>query len=183
MILDVKTIGTPVLRRKAAPITKADKTIRVLAANMLETMHEEGGVGLAAPQIGQSIRLIVVEYPQDDTVEDSPLATYKLINPEIVWKSETLVKGVEGCLSIPGVVGEVERAESIRVKAQGISGRKTEISASGWLARIFQHEIDHLDGICYIDRAEKVWELSQEEDSDSAEPGDDESVNSCKGDK
>ena len=163
MLLDVKQIGAPVLRRKAASITKVDKSIRALAADMLETMREEGGVGLAAPQVGQSIRLIVIEYPQDDTVEESPMATYKLVNPEIVWKSETLVKGVEGCLSIPGVVGEVDRAESIRVKAQGISGRKTEIEVSGWLARIFQHEIDHLDGVCYIDRAEKVWELAKEE--------------------
>ncbi len=176
MILDVKKIGAPVLRRKAAQITRTDKSIRALAADMLETMHEEGGVGLAAPQIGQSIRLIVIEYPEDDTAEDSPMAVYKLVNPEIVWKSGTMVKGVEGCLSIPGVVGEVERAESIKVKAQGISGRKTEIEASGWLARIFQHEIDHLDGICYVDRAEKVWELSQEEDPEADEAGDAESV-------
>lgn len=176
MILDVKKIGEPVLRRKAAQIARTDKSIRALAADMLETMREEGGVGLAAPQIGQSIRLIVIEYPEDDTAEDSPMAIYKLVNPEIVWKSETMVKGVEGCLSIPGVVGEVERAESIKVKARGISGRKTEIAASGWLARIFQHEIDHLDGICYVDRAEKVWELSQEEDTEADEPGGAESV-------
>ncbi len=166
MILEVKAIGNPVLRRKAAKINKVDKTIRQLASDMLETLREEGGVGLAAPQIGQSIRLIIVEYPENDEDEDSPMKVYKLINPEIIWQSEETVIGVEGCLSIKGLVGEVERAESIRVKAQGISGRPLQIEASGWLARIFQHEIDHLEGICYVDRTEKVWELTEDSETD-----------------
>ena len=170
MILDIVQIGDPVLRRKAHKITQIDRDIRLLAEDMVETLHDSGGVGLAAPQIGESIRMIVVEYPEDDSVEDSPVKTYKVINPEIIWRSEETVEGNEGCLSIPGYVGTVERNESIKVKGLSVFGRPLKISASGWLARIFQHEIDHLEGICYIDRATEIYKPSEnpEEESDEA---------------
>ena len=177
MILDIVQIGDPVLRRKAHKITQIDRDIRLLAEDMVETLHDSGGVGLAAPQIGESIRMIVVEYPEDDSVEDSPVKTYKVINPEIIWRSEETVEGNEGCLSIPGYVGTVERNESIKVKGLSVFGRPLKISASGWLARIFQHEIDHLEGICYIDRATQIFkpsddpeEGSEEEPAEGTEP-------------
>lgn len=169
MILDIVQIGDPVLRRKAHKITQIDRDIRLLAEDMVETLHDSGGVGLAAPQIGESIRMIVVEYPEDDSVEDSPVKTYKVINPEIIWRSEETVEGNEGCLSIPGYVGTVERNESIKVKGLSVFGRPLKISASGWLARIFQHEIDHLEGVCYIDRATQIFKPSDDPEEGSEE--------------
>ena len=169
MILDIVQIGDPVLRRKAHKITQIDRDIRLLAEDMVETLRDSGGVGLAAPQIGESIRMIVVEYPEDDSVEDSPVKTYKVINPEIIWRSEETVEGNEGCLSIPGYVGTVERYESIKVKGLSVFGRPLKISASGWLARIFQHEIDHLEGICYIDRATEIYKPSENPEEGSEE--------------
>lgn len=176
MILDIVQIGDPVLRRKAHKITQIDRDIRLLAEDMVETLRDSGGVGLAAPQVGESIRMIVVEYPEDDSVEDSPKKTYKVINPEIIWRSEETVEGDEGCLSIPGYVGTVERNESIKVKGLSVFGRPLKINASGWLARIFQHEIDHLEGICYIDRATAIYQPS-EANEENAE-GTDESAES-----
>ena len=114
-------------------------------------------------------RMIVVEYPEDDSVEDSPKKTYKVINPEIIWRSEETVEGDEGGLSIPGYVGTVTRNESIKVKGLSVFGRPLKISASGWLARIFQHEIDHLEGICYIDRATAIYRPSEETEASGAE--------------
>ena len=169
MILDIVEIGDPVLRRKAHKITQIDRDIRLLADDMVETLRDSGGVGLAAPQIGESIRMIVVEYPEDDSVEDSPMKTYKVINPEIIWRSEETVEGNEGCLSIPGYVGTVQRYESIKVKGLSVFGRPLKISASGWLARIFQHEIDHLEGICYIDRATEIYKPSDNPEEGSEE--------------
>ena len=169
MILDIVQIGDPVLRRKAHKITQIDRDIRLLADDMVETLRDSGGVGLAAPQIGESIRMIVIEYPEDDSVEDSPKKTYKVINPEIIWRSEEKIVGSEGCLSIPGYVGNVERNESIKVKGLSVFGRPLRINASGWLARIFQHEIDHLEGVCYIDRATEIYKPSEEDESESGE--------------
>ena len=182
MILDIVQIGDPVLRRKAHKITQIDRDIRLLAEDMVETLRDSGGVGLAAPQIGESIRMIVVEYPEDDSVEDSPKKTYKVINPEIIWRSEETVMGNEGCLSIPGYVGTVERNESIKVRGLSVFGRPLKISASGWLARIFQHEIDHLEGICYIDRATAIYEPTEEPEDETGEelagePAEEASVN------
>ncbi|MBR6090104.1 MAG: peptide deformylase [Anaerolineaceae bacterium] len=170
MILDIVQIGDPVLRRKAHKITQIDRDIRLLADDMVETLRDSGGVGLAAPQIGESLRMIVVEYPEDDSVEDSPMKTYKVINPEIIWRSEETVEGNEGCLSIPGYVGTVVRNESIKVKGLSVFGRPLKINASGWLARIFQHEIDHLEGICYIDRATAIYQPSEEDEGSAEEP-------------
>ena len=145
--------GHPALRQISTPIEAIDDDVRALAANLVRSLLESEvpGVGLAAPQVGESIRMIVVEYPEDDTVEDSPKKSYTVINPEITWRSEETSEGSEGCLSIPGYVGTVERNESIKVKGLSVYGRPIKISASGWLARIFQHEIDHLKGILFYD--------------------------------
>ena len=181
MILDIVEIGDPVLRRKAHKITQIDRDIRLLADDMLETLRDSGGVGLAAPQVGESIRMIVVEYPEDDTVEDSPKRTYKVINPEIIWRSEETVEGSEGCLSIPGYVGTVVRNESIKVKGLSVFGRPLKLNLSGWTARIFQHEIDHLEGICYIDRATAIYQPSEEKEGEQpAEEAQDNSISETK---
>jgi peptide deformylase len=124
-------------------------------------MRNEPGVGLAAPQVNVSNRLIVVEYG-DEEDEDKPPKLYIVVNPEIVRQSGERELGVEGCLSIPGYAGEVERALAVTVRGQNRHGKPVKIKAHGWLARIFQHEIDHLDGVLFIDRAEKVWKIEAE---------------------
>ena len=155
-ILDIKVIDEPVLRRKAKKVAKVTPELRKLIDDMIDTMRDAPGVGLAAPQVGVSERVIVVEYAEDDDeAEGAPppkKKLYALINPEIVWASEEMVDGTEGCLSIPGWLGDVSRHDAIAVKALNRSGQKVKINAEGWLARIFQHEIDHLDGVLYIDR-------------------------------
>jgi len=135
-------------------------------------MRDAPGVGLAAPQVNISERLIVVEYAEEDEEEATdppetertpkPKRLYVLINPEIARKSEESVLGVEGCLSIPNLVGEVERHAAIQVKGLNRHGKPIKVKAEGWLARIFQHEIDHLNGVLFPDRATRVWQPPQE---------------------
>ncbi|MGW8251401.1 MAG: peptide deformylase, partial [Anaerolineales bacterium] len=127
-----------------------------------ETMRAAPGVGLAAPQVDVPLRVIVVEFG-DEEDEEVPPKLYTMVNPELVKASKDTEVGVEGCLSIPGFVGEVERSLEVVVKGQNRRGQPTRIKASGWLARIFQHEINHLDGVLFIDLAEKVWRLEEEE--------------------
>ena len=161
----IVTLPEPVLRRKAHSITKVDKTLQTLIDDMVETMRDAPGVGLAAPQIGLSERLIVVEYferAEDEEKEDAPKKVLAVLNPEIIKASEEKLMGVEGCLSIPGLVGEVERHASIQVKGLNRHGKPTKIKAEGWLARIFQHEIDHLNGVLFTDRATRVWKPQDE---------------------
>ena len=124
---------------------------------MVETMRNEPGVGLAAPQVNVSNKLIVVEYPLDDKVEKAKPTLFVLINPEIIEFSQDTEIGIEGCLSVPELVGEVERAAQVEIKALNQCGKKQKIIAKGWLARIFQHEIDHINGILFIDRAIRIW--------------------------
>ena len=157
------TVPDPILRRKAHKVVDFDKDFQTLVADMVETLRAAPGVGLAAPQVAISERLIVVEFNVDEDDEDSPKKLYVLANPEIVERSEEMVKGIEGCLSIPDLVGEVERNEKVVVKGQNRQGKPVKIKASGWLARIFQHEIDHLDGILFTDRTEKIWQPREEE--------------------
>jgi peptide deformylase len=157
------------LKRKAHAVTKFDKNLQTLIEDMVETMREAPGVGLAAPQIGLSDRLIVVEYyehDEDEESEEAPKKVWAVLNPEIVKASEEKVLGVEGCLSIPGLLGEVERHEAIQVKGLNKHGKPIKIKAQGWLARIFQHEIDHLNGVLFPDRATRVWRPSQEVEQD-----------------
>jgi len=161
----IVTLPEPVLRRKAHAVTKYDKDLHTLIDDMVETMRDAPGVGLAAPQIGLSERLIVVEYyerEEDEEIEDAPKKLFAVINPEIVKASEEKVMGVEGCLSIPGLVGEVDRHAEVLVKGMNRHGKPMKIKAKGWLARIFQHEIDHLNGVLFTDLATRVWRPQEE---------------------
>ncbi len=145
----------PVLRRKAKKIVKITAEHRKLIEDMIETMRDAPGVGLAAPQVGVSDRLIVVEWGAEPEHEDDPPPKKKLyvvLNPEVVWASEEMVQGTEGCLSVPGWVGDVLRHEAVTVRGLNRNGQNFTVKAEGWLARIFQHEIDHLDGILYTDK-------------------------------
>lgn len=164
-IRQIITPDNPVLRKKAFKVTDfKDKKLQQLIDDMVDTMLEAPGVGLAAPQVAVSQRLIVVKLPDDDESKeeygDDAGVLHIVINPEITRVSEEVVDGVEGCLSIPGYVGLVSRHESVVVKGMDRTGKNLRIKARGWLARVFQHEIDHLDGVLYIDRASKVWKAS-----------------------
>lgn len=163
-IREIRKLPDPVLRRKAHKITEFNKDLQTLIDDMIETMRAAPGVGLAAPQVGESLRLVVVEYG-DDEDENIPLKLYVLINPEITHVSEETEEGVEACLSVVGLVGKVERYSALIIKAVNRHGKPQRVKATGWLARIFQHEIDHLDGILYTDRATKVWSPSPEEEA------------------
>jgi peptide deformylase len=150
------------LRKKAKKVTDFGTGLQQLIDDMVETMRNEPGVGLAATQIDVPLRVIVVEYKEDEDEEEAPPKLYSLVNPEITRTSNETEVGTEGCLSVPGVVGNVERSCAVTVKGLNRRGQPVKIKASGWLARIFQHEIDHLDGILFIDRAEKVWLIEGE---------------------
>lgn len=154
---EVVAVPQPVLRRKARPVNKFDETLQTLIDDMVETMRAAPGVGLAAPQVDASQQVIVVEYPLDEDDEEAKPKLFVMVNPQIVKASEETVNGIEGCLSVPELVGEVERAVEITVKGQNRRGQPMRVKAKGWLARIFQHEIDHLDGILFTDRATQVW--------------------------
>jgi len=163
-LLEIITLPNPILRRKAHKVTDFGKDFRLLVDNMVETMRDAPGVGLAAPQVAVSLQLIVVEYGDDDD-EKVPKKLFVMANPEIVEKSEEKVLGIEGCLSVPGLIGEVERHESITVKGQNRHGQPMKVKAKGWLARIFQHEIDHLNGIVFTDLTDNVWKPTSEDET------------------
>ena len=139
-----------VLRSKARKVQAVTPKLVALAERMLETMRQANGVGLAAPQVGVSQRFFVAELPEDEE-NDRPRETYVLFNPEIV-KSRGEQIGYEGCLSIPGYIGEVARHEQVTIKGLDEKGRPVRLKAEGYLARVFQHEIDHLDGILFTER-------------------------------
>jgi len=160
-IREIVTLPDPVLRRKARKVTEFTPELLTLIDDMVETMRAEPGVGLAANQVGVSWRLIVVEYG-DDEDEEVPPKLYVVVNPEFTRLSKEMIVGTEGCLSIPGYVGDVERYESLIVKGLNRRGQPVTIKAKGWLARIFQHEVDHLDGVVFTDRADKVWKVEGE---------------------
>jgi peptide deformylase len=142
----------PTLRKKSKKVKHFGEALQVLIDDMVETMWAANGAGLAAPQIGVLERVIVIQLPEN---EEDPQSgkLFVLCNPQII-RAEGEEEGEEGCLCLPGYVGEVKRATSVTVKAQDRRGRKVRIKAEGFLARAFQHEIDHLDGILYIDRVE-----------------------------
>lgn len=183
--LKIVTLPDEVLRAKARPVTKFDDALQTLIDDMIETMRAANGVGLAAPQIGRSIQLAVIETlpKSDEEGNDIPGSRelFVIANPRIVWESRDVIDGIEGCLSIPGYVGEVERAYSIRVRAQDRHGKPMKLRLKGWTARIFQHEIDHLNGVLYIDKLtdrENFWtdeeyyeirQAEQEEEEEMAE--------------
>lgn len=139
-------VGDPVLREKARPVPEINSSILKLLDNMADTLYAAKGAGLAAPQIGVSKRVIVVDCGE---------GLWEVVNPEIIsLQGEDI--GVEGCLSIPGVAGEVKRAAQVVVKGWDRRGQEIQIRASGYGARAFQHETDHLDGILFIDKANKI---------------------------
>jgi peptide deformylase len=167
----IVSLPEPVLRRKARPVTTIDQNLQTLIDDMIETMRDAPGVGLAAPQINVSQRVIVVEYAEQEEQEpvegEEPKEVkpklFVLLNPELGKVSPETITGVEGCLSIPGLVGEVDRHVAVQVKGQNRHGQPVKIRATGWLARIFQHEIDHLNGVMFTDRATRVWRPEPEE--------------------
>jgi len=165
--------GEPVLREKAKKIKSFGPSLEALAAEMLDAMHAADGLGLAAPQISVPLRLIVIEMPaelDEDGNEIHPGELYVYCNPEIVEASGE-EEDQEGCLSVPGYVGQVKRATSVTVKGQDLKGRKIRTKAQGLLARAFQHEIDHINGILFIDRVdspEKLRRTRSGEDEDES---------------
>ncbi len=162
--LPIVNLPDKILRERTRPVTRFDAELQRLIDDMVETMREGNGVGLAAPQIGRPIQLAVIETLPDEDDDGNELPDtrelFVIANPEIFWRSKEMVKGIEGCLSIPGYVGEVERHESIRVRGQDRHGRKFRMRLYDWTARIFQHEVDHLNGVLYIDKLtgpEHIW--------------------------
>jgi peptide deformylase len=161
----------PVLRRRAQRVTSFGASLQSLVADMIDTMRATEGAGLAAPQIGVSQQVLVIELPED---EEDPASgkLYVLCNPKIVRRRGEETE-VEGCLSLPGYAGEVARATTVTVKGQDSQGEPVRVKAHGFLARAFQHEIDHLQGNLYVDHVEspeKIWavEPPDEDESESA---------------
>jgi peptide deformylase len=149
-ILPIRTLPEPVLRQKSKRVSNIDSSVRRLIADMRETMHATRGVGLAAPQVGTLLRLIVIGIPEEEDIV--------LINPQITRRSgERLVD--EGCLSVPGYVGQIKRAESVTAKGRDQNGKEIRIKADNLLAQALEHEIDHLNGILYIDHLESMDNL------------------------
>ena len=165
-VREIVVVPNPVLRTKAKKVPEVTPQIQTLIDDMVATMRQAPGVGLAAPQVGVGLRVIVVEYAEpseDPEAEPKPPKLYAVVNPEITRQSETTVPGNEGCLSIPTYFGSVERREVVTVKGLDRHGRAFKLKAKGWLARIFQHEIDHVDGVLFTDRTEKVWRAEEGE--------------------
>ncbi|HWK19981.1 MAG TPA: peptide deformylase [Microbacteriaceae bacterium] len=154
-VLPIVITGDPVLHTPAHPVGRIDDDVLALVADMIETMHAAPGVGLAAPQVGKSLRLFVWHWEEDEDEVHRGVA----INPEL-WITPTRIAPAdedadsEGCLSIPGERFPLRRADAAILRAQGLDGHPFEIRATGWLARIFQHEYDHLNGVLYADRLE-----------------------------
>ena len=145
-VLPIRIYPDPVLRVKCRPVAAVDDRLRKLAADMVETMHAAPGIGLAAPQVGVEERLAVV----DLSVGEDPSQVHVLINPEIVHR-EGQETEVEGCLSIPGLTDKVDRPAAVKIKALDLAAKPFEIEAEGWFARALCHELDHLDGVLFID--------------------------------
>ena len=155
-ILFIRTLPDPVLRQKAKRVRSIDSSIHRLIDDMIETMRAAPGVGLAAPQVGVSLRVAVIELPGEEVIT--------LINPVVIKRSgERLVE--EGCLSIPGYKGEIKRSVSVTVRGRNREGREIRLKAEGLLAQALEHETDHLDGILYIDHLEspdKLYRIGEE---------------------
>jgi peptide deformylase len=147
-VLKVRKYGDPALRRSATPVGEVTPEVRKIIADMTETMYDEVGIGLAAPQVGISLRLIVISDEEGRGVQ-------ALLNPAIVDRGGE-VTGEEGCLSIPGVFAPVTRAAWVKIEARSVDGRPLALNARGLRARVLQHEIDHLDGVLFIDRVDPM---------------------------
>ncbi|MGM9539402.1 peptide deformylase [Anaerovibrio sp.] len=147
-VLEIVKAGDPVLKQIAAPVKKVDSRLRKLLDSMAETMYKADGVGLAAPQIGQSIRCVVIDVRDEHGL-------LELINPEITAR-EGCITDSEGCLSVPNVFGDVERAEKVTVEYTNRWNKRKKLIADGLLARCIQHELDHLQGVLFIDVARSI---------------------------
>jgi peptide deformylase len=164
-ILKVAHMGHPVLRARARPLEAAEirsPAVQQLIDDMLETMAEYQGVGLAAPQVHKSVRLFVAGFPEpeDDEQEEPEVPLMVLINPEIAVVGQETIDDWEGCLSIPDIRGRVPRARQIVVRAYDRNGKRLEIKASNFTARVIQHETDHLDGVLFFDRMKSFESLT-----------------------
>jgi len=150
-VFPIRTFPDPVLKQKAKRVRTIDRSIKKLIRNMIETLHAEPGrVGLAAPQIGIPLRVIIIGLPEEEDIV--------IINPEIVRrKGERLIN--EGCLSVPGYLGQIKRAESVTIKGRDPNGKEFRIKADGLLAQVLEHEIDHLNGVLYLDHLESMDQL------------------------
>ena len=167
-IREIEILGSPVLRQPAEPVHEVDDALRDLVEDMFATMYHAAGIGLAAPQIGISRQIMVVDVPSED--EEGP-GRIALVNPTVVESSSQTERATEGCLSIPGMEEVVERPATVVVEGLDPSGETRRIEADGLLARALQHEIDHLEGVLFIDRISplkrkllmKKWRKSREE--------------------
>ncbi len=175
---EIRILGDPVLRDKAHTVRRFEDGLETLVEDMVETMRAAAGIGLAAPQVGVSERVIVVELPEKEEDPGSG-QLYVVINPQIARASREEEAGIEGCLSVPGYVGEVIRHQAVTVKGQDVKGRKIRVKAQGLLARVFQHEIDHLDGVLYIDKLtapDKIWQVIEGQEEQVEAQGDTEGL-------
>ena len=148
MILEIKKYPDPILRKKCQEVTEITPEIIDLSQNMIKTLVVNQGVGLAAPQVGELKRIIVVKYPEDKLAMNPTV----FINPEIMEKTKETQVEEEGCLSFPALFLKIKRAKGVKIKALNLEGKEVLIKAEGFVARIFQHEIDHLNGILFFDR-------------------------------
>jgi len=165
-VLKIVTLPDPILRTQARKVISFTPGLQYLISDMIETMRVAHGVGLAAPQVGIDKQIIVVEYSEENEhanrISKSP-KLFVVINPEIFHHSSRMVIGREACLSIPGFSGEVNRHQFIRIKGLSCNERPFQLKATGWLARIFQHEVDHIHGMLYTDCATRVWRIQDKE--------------------
>ena len=171
-VRDIIFADNPILREKSKKVKDFGEALQVLIDDMVETMHSANGLGLAAPQVGVLQQVIIIQLPEDEEEPQSG-KLFALCNPQIV-RADGEEESEEGCLCLPGWVGEVKRATSVTVKAQDRRGKKVRIKAEGFLARVFQHETDHINGILYIDRVESPDKIrrivpSEEEESEDAQ--------------
>ena len=167
-LLEIVTVGDAndeVLFKPASRVREFNPALHKLLDDMLDTMREAPGVGLAAPQVGVGLRVAVIEYPEDEEDAENTKRVYELINPEIV-KQKGSDSGQEGCLSIPGLAADVDRATYVLIKAQDRYGKEIRIKAYDWLARIFLHEIDHLHGVLMTDKATQVYKIVKNSDGE-----------------
>ena len=152
----VRVDGDPILRKISKEVTKIDSKLEVLIQDMIETMRYENGIGLASPQVGILKRLIVIDIGEEPIIA---------INP-VIENEEGKIEDVEGCLSVPNLRGKVDRPENIKVKFMNQSGEEVIMNAEGYVARVFCHEIDHLNGILYTDLANEVFDYDPEDDEE-----------------
>jgi peptide deformylase len=166
LLRQIAQLGHPVLRSPAIPVSfPLAEVVRTLAADMLDTMHDANGVGIAAPQVYESVAIFIVASRPSPRYPDAPLMEPEVIlNPEIISRSTEMVKDWEGCLSIPGIRGLVPRHREIRVRYQTLDGQAVERTFSDFVARIFQHEDDHLRGVVFLDRLESTADVVTEKE-------------------